>query len=765
MGGERDGGVDPTARLSHGVEYGDAPLAAIDCRAQVSWGGEEPTKADATPDHRVVVAWDHEVFVRVGANTGRDREPIGVPGLDRGGYLRRRRGHRLERFDTRDHLGESRSELICVAEQKPAKPTDFGGHDGVIDLRGHAGGNVEDFDGAVRVGESQEVGDAASQPAARPLLARGVLKEGSGRPQPLGRGEPGVGALSPVAGREQPVTGARIAGCLEVVGDRIRVGASVRGERLADAAMPHTATRRQDAFVERLTGEGVDEANVPAIWIGLQQMGVYCPLDDRQQRLVVETGHVSPESEWHLLPDHRGHGQWHARPLPEPGHAAIDHVPEEGREHNAVECTERPAIVCGAEQHFLLQRPEEFGREQRVALGVLLQVSNQARLVRGGKAVADRDKSAQGDCVEALQIEPEPLSFAHKCRKLYGEGVAPRQLVTAVGNKQQDRPVPQAGSKIPEELQAGGVGPVKVFEQEESRTGLGERGEKSADLSEMRRLIGHKLQPALGEGGGGRWQALVEGASIEQVEPRAVRWRIREIEAGAGKHAGTPRHRLGCQIAGQGGLANARFAAQEDEPSAPRTNGGQLLAQEELLQRSADEERRRSRIRNAGWTGDAGHARGGAVHTCPIEPTCRPRLYRAIAPAAGMLSRATPQASPRNWSPQAVTGTSSLRRDQPGGRSRLDDHALQVAWVIGQTLDTVGTDNHGVRMTEPRQSGHVKTGLDGQEHHILDDVVAALVDEWPLVSLEADTMARVVALKLRHAQVGEGGTHLSFDLT
>jgi hypothetical protein len=51
-------------------------------------------------------------------------------------------------------------------------------------------------------------------------------------------------------------------------------------------------------------------------------------------------------------------------------------------------------------------------------------------------------------------------------------------------------------------------------------------------------------------------------------------------------------HRLVGEIAGQDGLANARFTAQEDEPPAPCICGGQFLAQEELLQRPADEERR-----------------------------------------------------------------------------------------------------------------------------------------------------------------------------
>ena len=246
-----------------------------------------------------------------------------------------------------------------------------------------------------------------------------------------------------------------------------------------------------------------------AVRVGLQQVGVYRPLDDRQQRLIVEAGHLGPERERHLLPDHGGHRQRLARRLAEPGDAAIDHVPQEGRDHDAVEFAERPAIVCLAEQRFLLQRAEELGGEQRVALGVPVQVGDEARFVGGRETVAGRDEGAQGSRVEATQIEPEPLCLAHQRRQLRGEGMAPRQFVAAVGDEQQDRPVPQAGRKVAEEFQAGGIGPMEIFEQHEDRAGGGELGEEAADFGEERGLVGDALQRAAGEGGRGRRQVGV----------------------------------------------------------------------------------------------------------------------------------------------------------------------------------------------------------------------------------------------------------------
>jgi hypothetical protein len=97
-------------------------------------------------------------------------------------------------------------------------------------------------------------------------------------------------------------------------------------------------------------------------------------------------------------------------------------------------------------------------------------------------------------------------------------------------------------------------------------------------------------------------------------------------------------------------------------------------------------------------------------------------LYRAVAPAARTLSCATPEASPRNWSArkqpwprQAETNPSSAGLPKPAIASPissnvaarcavastsitlgLDDHALQVLRVLGQTLDSISADNDGI---------------------------------------------------------------------
>ena len=78
------------------------------------------------------------------------------------------------------------------------------------------------------------------------------------------------------------------------------------------------------------------------------------------------------------MPDHGGNRQRPADHLAEAGDAALDHLPQEERDDDAVELTKGPAIVHRTKQRFLLQGPEKLGGEQRVPLGVPVQVGDQA---------------------------------------------------------------------------------------------------------------------------------------------------------------------------------------------------------------------------------------------------------------------------------------------------------------------------------------------------------------------------------------------------
>lgn len=90
--------------------------------------------------------------------------------------------------------------------------------------------------------------------------------------------------------------------------------------------MQAPAARRHDPGVEGLAGKRMDEAHALAIRGGLQQMAGYRSLDNRQQGLIIEIGHLRPDRERHLLPDHGGHRQRLPCLLAKPGHATLNDV-------------------------------------------------------------------------------------------------------------------------------------------------------------------------------------------------------------------------------------------------------------------------------------------------------------------------------------------------------------------------------------------------------------------------------------------------------
>ena len=101
--------------------------------------------------------------------------------------------------------------------------------------------------------------------------------------------------------------------------------------------MPDTPARRQDALVERLSRQRVDEANPRAVPLSLQQMRLDRPLHDGQHLLLVELRHLRPERERHLLTDHGGERQRLPRRLAQARDPAVDHLTEQGRHDHAVE--------------------------------------------------------------------------------------------------------------------------------------------------------------------------------------------------------------------------------------------------------------------------------------------------------------------------------------------------------------------------------------------------------------------------------------------
>ena len=170
--------------------------------------------------------------------------------------------------------------------------------------------------------------------------------------------------------------------------------------------------------------------------------------------------------------------------------------------------------------------------------------------------------------------------------------MTPRQLVDPIGDEEQHRPLPQVGRDMPEQLQAGGIGPVQVLEEDEGWAGGAELGEEAAHVGEERGLVGDGIEHAAGEGGRRGWQR-----GIATDSRRRGRARDRRAGCSSGHSSGRSARRRRWppspgQVLGQRRLADARFAAKEHEPATTAKCGGELFAQDILLPRAADEERR-----------------------------------------------------------------------------------------------------------------------------------------------------------------------------
>ncbi|HEU5430301.1 MAG TPA: hypothetical protein VFU81_01485, partial [Thermomicrobiales bacterium] len=79
-------------------------------------------------------------------------------------------------------------------------------------------------------------------------------------------------------------------------------------------------------------------------------------------------------------------------------------------------------------------------------------------------------------------------------------------------------------------------------------------------------------------------------------------------------------------VAGERRLADARLAADEDQPTAAEADDGEFFAQEELLQRPADEEGRRARRKRSGVAGRMVHGRDDAVRDSSVVVISRARI-------------------------------------------------------------------------------------------------------------------------------------------
>src|SRR5215217_9124011 len=86
-------------------------------------------------------------------------------------------------------------------------------------------------------------------------------------------------------------------------------------------------------------------------------------------------------------------------------------------------------------------------------------------------------------------------------------------------------------SDMPQELEASGVGPMQVFQHDESRTNRSDARHKVPHLSKERGLAGDPFESAVGKRGRRCGQTVPRSVASHEVEPGTV-WRgVRQVIA------------------------------------------------------------------------------------------------------------------------------------------------------------------------------------------------------------------------------------------
>jgi hypothetical protein len=144
---------------------------------------------------------------------------------------------------------------------------------------------------------------------------------------------------------------------------------------------------------------------------------------------------------------------------------------------------------------------------------------------------------------------------------------------------------------MPQELEAGRVSPMEVFEHDESRTDRGEGGDEAPHLGKERGLAGDALEPAVGKRDRRRGQVVPQSIASDEIEPRTVGRRVRQVVAVPGKDEHVASARFPHQVAHQRRLADTRGATDEDKAAPAGNRGGQMLVEAQSLPSSSNEGR------------------------------------------------------------------------------------------------------------------------------------------------------------------------------
>src|SRR5665811_2637326 len=86
---------------------------------------------------------------------------------------------------------------------------------------------------------------------------------------------------------------------------------------------------------------------------------------------------------------------------------------------------------------LFFERAEQLHGEERIALGVIVEIAHQPFAVRWREGIVQRHERIEISRAQAFEIEPEPFGFADQGGELEIEGILPGELIDTVGHENQ----------------------------------------------------------------------------------------------------------------------------------------------------------------------------------------------------------------------------------------------------------------------------------------------------------------------------------------
>ena len=200
--------------------------------------------------------------------------------------------------------------------------------------------------------------------------------------------------------------------------------------------------------------------------------------------------------------------------------------------------------------------------------------------------------------------------------------MTPREFIAAVGREDEQAHRRDRLREEAQQVEAGGIDPVQIVEQQHNGPGSGEGIQESAHLSEEGVLTSDRADlTTLSEDRRRRGEDGIGPIAVKEVQPGAVGGGLGEIEAPPRQNERAP---FGCFPAdglGEGGLADARLAADQHNTAPPGEGGIEVFPEERQFPIAPDQERPNAERR------EDGHER-----SLPCAERAMWRLYPA-APA------------------------------------------------------------------------------------------------------------------------------------